>query len=157
MPNEPIPAADTGLPNLDHGPGMKVGDLGLEICRSRSIAALRPTVLSPEYLDEFLAILDRFLSYEDKIPHEWNKWRASGFANRTRFLEEREQLKKERDDVRRKMTRFLKMMREAQSKNIDDILFKAYVADAVESSEPFKNSLSHSLLGDLLASDCWRA
>jgi hypothetical protein len=55
------------------------------------------------------------------------------------------------------MTPFLKMMREAESKNIDDILFKAYVADAVESSEPFKNSLSHSLLGDLLASDCWRA
>jgi len=156
-----VAAADEGLPNSDHRSGLKDGHEGLSVARNGSLSP-RTSVLPPDTLDEFLVLLDRYGSAEqlyDQVLSTWHGMSGSFSLQHAERANLRNLMTQMPDKIRghrRDLLPRIREIRSAPAKSIDDILFKAFVADVVETA-PIRASISYSIVRDLLASDCWRA
>jgi hypothetical protein len=164
------PAADEGLPNSDHKSGIADSQKGGLMVIRQFADGVTPLGLSAEELSELLALFDAHQSYKsgigiardiwnNELTKERNSSEPSMNAETEKYMSRlhtacglRLAAKKHRA-----LLAHLKTIAETPAKNIDDILFKAYIAEASEGKTTVLNSISHSIVHDLLASDCWRA
>ncbi len=169
MPNSTVPAADTGLPNLNRRSGLTDSPAGVLGVIRQNAAGATPLGLAAEVLSELLMLLDAHQSAESGhlialktwygntegkycrdpvVTAEHAKFEARYTAARALRLTPKEH---------RALLAHVKTIAATPSKSVDDLLFKAYIAEATESRLMVLNSLSHAIVRDLLASDCWRA
>lgn len=154
MPKRAVAAADEGLPNDDQLPVLVDTDRGLSVSRLKSAKALRPSMFAGEELDRFLAQLDEYVSIDQKEEFCRNTLpRAVGCTEEIRGLN------REAKRLRRFMIKPLRTIREAKSKSLEDILFKALVSEIIDQHEHYwPSSIAHSIANDLISADCqWRA
>jgi hypothetical protein len=142
MPKRTVAAAATGLPNSDPLPILTDTERGLAVSRLKSAKALRPSMLSGEALEDFLAKFDSFIS----------STQADETGQPVEYMS--------RPTVLRKQIIIpIRTIRTTKSKNLEDILFKALVSELVE---PWRcrrsETVAHSIVNDLLSAGCtWRA
>ncbi|WP_395696625.1 hypothetical protein [Methylocella sp.] len=151
MPNATVPAAATGLP--EETAILAETGSGLAVVRSAGLNALRPTFLSEEEASAFFATLDAFASADSLDSHFDNTREAMGADPDCKAA------RKDAKRLRREMVAPLKKVRNAKSKTLDDILFKAMAFEIVDRLECRSSAtLAHSIVNDLLSADCmWRA
>ncbi|ACK51987.1 hypothetical protein Msil_3078 [Methylocella silvestris BL2] len=155
MPNDTVPAAAKGLPNSDINPpsGLAETASGLAVVRSKDFRALRPSVLSGEELAKFLKDLDAYVAADQQEEHLDRT--VSPRRPREEYVAARLRIR----GLRRVLNKPLKKIRAAKSTTIDDILFKASLAEIVDNYECWgSTTLGHSIVNDLLSAACeWRA
>ena len=151
MPNVTVPAAAPGLP--ENAAVLAEADHGLAIVRPAGLKALRPSFLTVEEADYLLSLLDGFVNSE-QVKHYLLETHV-GSQNDPDLKAADEEARR----LRRAMIPLLKKVRDAKSKTLDDILFKALIVEGVEAYEcRHSKTLGHSIVNDLLSADCmWRA
>jgi len=162
MPNSTVPAADTGLPNLNSGSLLMETERGLSVCRA--LKSPRTSILPAESLDEFLSLLARYVKAgdrEDAFRHIWGTV-GSTYQYPGGHEKWRDAVGKIKDDgkvARRALIRHLRIVREAPARSLDDVLFKAELCAVLEPWDVKQGrTTAHSIVRDLLSADCsWRA
>ncbi len=169
MTKHTAPAADEGLPNSDPNSGIADSpNWGLIVIRQFADGAT-PLSLPAEELSELLALLDTHQSRESGIAI------ARGIFNKRiegmNFPDPAMDAEREKYSLRfnracelrlaaknhRALLAHTKTIAETPAKSVRDLLFKAYIAEATEEKTTVLNSISHAIVRDLLASDCWLA
>jgi hypothetical protein len=152
MPNSTVRAADEGLPNSAPPSVLIEGATGHAVSRLKAAKATRPSMLTGDALEAFLAKLEEFVSVEQKIQYLGDLCNDRGSAKA-------EELCETAKSIRRKMISPLTKIREAKSKTLEDILFKAYVSEIIDAHGHRRStSVLHSIANDLLSAECiWRA
>ena len=169
MTKHTAPAADKGLPNSDPNSGSAASPKGGLMVIRQVDAGATPLGLPAEKLSELLALLDVAQSAESGIAIArgiFNK-RIEGMNFSDPAMDaEREKYSLRFDTAyglrlaaknRRALLAHIKTIAETPAKSVEDLLFKAYIAEATEEKPTVLNSISHAIVRDLLASDCWLA
>src|SRR5450631_1891771 len=165
MTKHTAPAADEGLPKSDHKSGIADSPKGGLMIIRQFAHGVTPLGLSAEELSELLALLDAHQSYESGIEIDRLTFdrRTDGMDFSDPAMDAERQRHMSRFHTayalrlatknRRTLLAHLKTIAETPAKNIGDILFKAYIAEASEGKTTVLNRISHSIVHDLLASD----
>jgi hypothetical protein len=148
------------MTNMTKHPGPKAGSILMETEHGlsvwRPLKSLKTSILPAESLDEFMSLLDRYVAFgdrEDLVRHYWTK--AMGSPSDGMFRAQAIEAGDDRKIARRNLIGYLKKIRAAPAKNLDDILFKAELCAVLEPyAVECHRTLPHSIIDDLLSAGC---
>jgi hypothetical protein len=152
------------MTNMTKHPGPKAGSILMETEHGlsvwRPLKSLKTSILPAESLDEFTSLLDHYVAFgdrEDFVRHYWTK-AIMGSPISDEMLMFRAKAIEAGDDrktARRNLIGYLKKIRAAPAKNLDDILFKAELCAVLEPyAVEYRRTLPHSIIDDLLSAGC---
>ncbi len=155
MTKHPAPPAGEDLRNPGAGGSILMEtEHGLSV--RRPLKSLKTSILPADSLDEFMSLLDRYVSFgdrEDCVRHYWTKVGLSGSNEQFRAMAIEANV--DQKSARRALTGHLSIIRQAPAKNLDDILFKAELVAVLERREvKHHRTVAHSIVDDLLSSGC---